>query len=149
MAIILIIGSLCGATLIFSGCEKEPPEPVYEIRLYDDNWVELEHGLCSKKGHSYIYENIFEYDGEIKCFNAIAYRNGEEIYRFDYKDPKIYIKSEILAMSVDGYFSKGCLPVDKGEYTIRYFFVRKQHYDPFPGEQFPVQLVQSVIIKIV
>ena len=66
LILLLVIILSIGLIFTFVGCDKTPVEPVYEIRLYDDNWVELEKNVVG----NYVHEYVFEYDGQLKGFNA-------------------------------------------------------------------------------
>ena len=71
LALAIILSGLC---LVFTACEEEK-EPVYEIRLYDDNWVELER-LPALPNH-YKSSYTYEYDGNIKGFNVKCFVDEE------------------------------------------------------------------------
>ena len=112
LAIILI-----GLCFMFVGCEKPAKEPVFEIKLYDDNWEEIPK---SDSGYGYVVEFEVEYDGNPKGFNAKCFVDGEEFYSYDYLNPiPEIIKPNPLCISID---STGSYPIKKGRYKMIYSF---------------------------
>ncbi len=150
MAFALATTLLCGISLLFIGCDKEPK---YEIKLFDDEWNELEK---NKDGKGYKWDVVeYEYDGKPKGFNAIAYRNGKEFYRMDYKtfdwENKI-IQVLYSTPKMSGYYAltdAEKFPVEKGEYYLLYEFFSDPRTGPghyFEGETFP-RYGQEIEIK--
>lgn len=154
VTVLLLIAVMCGVVVMFAGCDKEPK---YEIKLYDDNWNELE-----KQGDGYKWGYEFKYDGTSKGFNAKAFKDGEEIYEFNYKtDEYTYHKDLVIAVGiyyhatgagdliVDGIYT--FLPIEKGEYTISYmFYTMKANSDYMPKyEDAPDTYSHRIKFKIV
>lgn len=128
VTILVLAVVLSGLCLLFLGCEKED---TWEIVFFDDNWNQLENtGLTpNSKSHNW-GTHAFIYNGEIKGFNAKAYKNGKEIYKFDYKDSQCY-KDNILKISIckrpESIVFEECssindMPIEKGEYYIQLMF---------------------------
>ncbi len=120
LALAIILSGLC---LVFTACEEEK-EPVYEIRLYDDNWVELER-LPALPNH-YKSSYTYEYDGNIKGFNVKCFVDEEEFYTYDYKNP--IPDSNFSPRPINIYYTNeddslwSFYPIEKGTYTISYSF---------------------------
>lgn len=113
---------LFGLAMAVSGCKKEPPKPVFEIRLYDDNWKELEKSEYWGRNYNEYKRCEFEYDGERRGFNAIAYKDGEEFARYTYKNKKpdpLNIFDVYTQRTDDGYCGDA---VNKGSWRERYSF---------------------------
>ncbi len=132
LAIILI-----GLCFMFVGCDKEE---TWEILYFDDDWELLEnYGFKpNSKSHNWGIHN-FTYDGQIKGFNAKAYKNGKEIYKFDYKDPICYL-DKVLKISIckrpESFIYVECnsindMPKEKGEYHMKLMF-----YDAYKNNEF-------------
>lgn len=150
---LLLIGLLCGMFTLLIACDKQPK---YEIKLYDENWQELEkYKNTANSSYKWDYYE-FEYDGKPKAFNAIAYRNGEEFYRLYYTSYDINTKIiAILSASKNTDYatvmSTEKLPVNRGEYYLKYDFYprdpsRGENYY-FAGEPFPSWYEYSREIK--
>jgi len=132
LAIILI-----GLCFMFVGCDKEE---TWEILYFDDDWELLEnYGLKPYNSASHNWKVCnFTYDGKIKGFNAKAYKNGKEIYKFDYKDPICYL-DKVLKISIckpgklmyEECTSIDDMPKEKGEYYMQLVF-----YDAYKDNQF-------------
>lgn len=85
--------TLCCLCIALTGCI----DPKFEIRLYDDDWQEIK---SNDFGNGYKWDYYeFEYDGTPKGFNAIAYKNGKEIYR-TYKTA-YYYNVLVLHITID------------------------------------------------
>ena len=136
---ILLMAMVCTLCLFFTGCEEKP---LYEIKLYDDDWNEL---VKRDNGNGYrsdYYE--FEYDGEPKGFNAIAYRKGVEFYRLEYKKYK-YNDAVIVSRLVEGgtfqtMASYDEFPTEPEVYYLNYHFFKapeKPNTNAYFDEPFP------------
>lgn len=82
---VLLVLMLCSIGILFVGCEEEEKEAVFEIRLYDDNWVELE------KEENFYKTLTFEYDGRPKGVNVKCFMDDEVFYTYEYLMDKIPI----------------------------------------------------------
>ncbi len=120
--LLLMIAIVMMTSVLFGlvACEKEPEEPVYEIKLYDDNWVELERQNPSGPENftnPYVYAQKFKYDGEKKGYNAKAFKNGEEFSKINYKNYEVFERNRVLNIKMTAWD----FPTEKGEYKITYF----------------------------
>ncbi len=117
LILLLVIILSIGLIFTFVGCDKTPVEPVYEILLYDDNWVELEKNVVG----NYVHEYVFEYDGQLKGFNAKCFIDGEEFYVYEHGNAKkpnplsVYYSNAIDSL-------RNPFPREKGKYVISYEF---------------------------
>ncbi len=115
--VMVLVILISGLFLIFVGCDKTPVEPVFEIKLYDDNWEEIP--KCDS-GYGYVVEFEVEYDGNPKGFNAKCFVDGEEFYSYDYLNPiPESIKPNPLSISID---STGSYPTERGRYKMVFLF---------------------------
>ncbi len=119
---------LSGLSLMFTGCEEDK-YPTYEIKLFDDNWNELKKEITSDNKEQYIQKYTYVYDGKPKCFNAIGYKNGKEIYKLDYTKSDFYNDKSLIISVIkkpDIYFEE-CksiedFPTEVGEYYLKFHF---------------------------
>lgn len=127
LTLVLTIGSLC---LLFTACDKAPKVPVFEMKLYDDDWKELE------KDSMGLYKDITKtYDGERKLCNAIVYKDGEEFYRLDYKNDPYFYKDYVLEVTFKPNWSdwtytaggENGFPVKRGEYYLDFEYSDEQN----------------------
>lgn len=81
IAVAALLVLVIGTTVILVKCNAEPKPPVYELKLYDDNWEELE----KNSSGNYLVRYKVAYDGTMKGFNAICYMDGKEFYRYVYR----------------------------------------------------------------
>lgn len=117
--VVLVIAAIVTATVLIVNYNARPKPPVYELKLYDDNWEELE----KNSSGNYLVRYKVAYDGTMKGFNAICYMDGKEFYRYvyrverdDYNRPipvKVWFQ---LGAGLNGF------PVEKGEYVLYYEF---------------------------
>lgn len=96
-------------------CNAEPKPTVYELKLYDDNWEELE----KDSSGFYAIDYVVAYDGTMKGINAICYMDGKEFFRYDYHYAGEYKR---IPVSVDFKESIYKFPTERGEYHVRYAF---------------------------
>ena len=155
--VVMLVVLAALVSMFFVGCEEEPEEPVFEIRLYDDNWQELK-----RQGNQNfaIYEDyVVKYDGTPKLCNAIVYRNGEIFYQLDYKKrPDFYIdkclqlciKYDALNVVITNNF-----PCDVGEYNLVYQYNSDGYYynmkyfagNPLPSKYYHDSETVKLIIQ--
>jgi len=120
VVILILAILLIGLCFIFVGCEKPAKEPVCEIKLYDDNWVELEKNVI---GDYFALE--VEYDGKPKGLNVKCFVDGEEFYIYDYLNP---IPEHIAPNPLSIWFTHRTniyevgYPIERGQCNIHYKF---------------------------
>lgn len=146
--------ALCGALIFLNACTNVET-PIYEIKLFTEKWEEIEKIIYEDGTYFYTLMHEFNYDGNPKAFNAIAYRNGEEFYKFDCNNEDDY-ENYIINLSINNYVAHSVsdLPVEKGEYKLLYSYYWRSVYglpDVFAGEQFPPSavLTHKILIKII
>lgn len=134
--ITLVIICFMFSSFMFMSCDNQPPEDVYEVKVYDSDWNEIVY----PNQHSTVTTVNYIYDGKpFTPYNAIAFCNGEEFTRIDcsffgelYKtNPlKLVINNNVISDIAD-------LPVKVGFYDIRYTFWYTErtldHYPRVPG----------------
>lgn len=136
---ILLMAMVCTLCVFFTGCEEKP---LYEIKLYDDDWNEL---VKSDSGKGYKWDFYeFEYDGKPKGFNAIAYRKGKEFYRVEYKEYKtnnaVKVFRRVEGGDYQGMTTYEEFPTEVGVYYLGYKFFRAPeniYWNPYFDEPFP------------
>ncbi len=145
ITLIIIITISC--TIFLTSCGKD----TYEIKLYDSNWNELEKDSSGYKSNYY----EFKYDGTEKGFNAIAYKNKKEIYRYSYKNNSSCFKDNVIQVRCtfeknQSYLigSKVKFPIECGEYVLEYFFYI-QAFSSNPHDIFGGQLMSSPDEKLI
>ncbi len=158
MVIVMLTVLMLGISMLFVGCvEEEEKEPVFEIKLYDDNWQELKRQGNEK---SAIYEDyIVKYDGTRKLCNAIVYRDGKEFYRLDYKiNPNYYYDRCLEVCIYRNDFNeviKDKMPYKVGEYELIYQYSSygySKNINYFAGNPLPIMYyhdteIVNLIIK--
>ncbi len=114
--VMVLVILISGLFLIFVGCDKTPIEPVFEIKLYDDNWEEL-----PKRESGIGYESPYrvEYDGNQKGFNVKCFMDGEEFYTYEYLNPD---EKQTLSINVQCSDDKHSYLRERCKYTIKYSF---------------------------
>lgn len=120
---ILLVVMLCSIGLLFVGCEEEEKEPVFEIKLYDDNWVELE-----KRGREGYISITREYDGTPQGCNAKCFMDGEVFFTYEYKLKKqpYDLPLDIMIKIVEGPGEPNEIVskiVEKGKYDYQISFL--------------------------
>ena len=153
--LLLMIAIVMMTSVLFGlvACEKEPVDPVYEIKLYDDNWVEIEKSFLENGTYWYDCGYEYEYDGSKKAFNAIGYKDGVEFYRLDYKTTP-YLNDNIIILSVNRAATPGNLPLEVGRYSLVYSFPIRISAGPPEGHtkdewSFASDVMQAVTIYII
>lgn len=133
-------------------CNAEPKPTVYELKLYDDNWEELE----KDSSGFYAIDYVVAYDGTMKGINAIFHMDGKEFFRYDYHIGGKYgtpIPVNVDFKEVDNF------PTERGEYHIRYKFNTGLSYageltfqtplGAIKASDLPANTKEQVIIEIV
>ena len=154
--LLLMLAMVMMTSVLFGmvACEKEPVDPVYEIKLYDDNWVELVKNTYENGSYFYSRDKYeYEYDGSKKAFNAIGYKDGVEFYRLDYKTTP-YLNDNIIILSVNRAATPGNLPMKVGRYSLVYSFPIRISVGPPEGNtkdewSFASDVMQAVTIYII
>ncbi len=124
VVIMTLIAIMLGMSMLLVGCKKEKPkEPVFEIKLYDYNWQELE-----KLGTYSYNKHYVKYDGKPKICNAIVYKDDEVFYKLDfnrnqnfYNDACLEVTKKTSGFDVVLNVPK-YMPCEKGEYGLTYQF---------------------------
>ncbi len=146
MVIVMLTVLMLGISMLFVGCvEEEEKEPVFEIKLYDDNWQELE-----KSGRLTYKEYIVKYDGTRKLCNAIVYKDEKEIYRLDYKtNPNYYYDRCLEVCEYRNDFNeviKDKMPYKVGEYKLIYQYSSygySKNINCFASNPLPIKYYQD------
>lgn len=152
LAIILI-----GLCFMFVGCKKPAKEPVFEIKLYDDNWEEIPK---SDSGYGYVVEFEVEYDGNPKGFNAKCFVDGEEFYSYDYLNP---IPDHIAPNPLSIWFTHRTniyevgYPIERGQCHIHFEFDKfknnARYWTPsgrkISQEDLPRNIYKQIILIII
>lgn len=125
MVIVMLTVLMLGISMLFVGCvEEEEKEPVFEIKLYDDNWQELKRQGNEK---SAIYEDyVVKYDGTYKLCNVKVFKDEKEFYRIDYKTNGTFYYEYFLQIRIrkkeddSGVYVTGFndMPTAIGEYVL-------------------------------
>lgn len=150
--VVLVIAAIVTVTVLIVNYNARPKPPVYELKLYDDNWEELE----KNSSGDYLVRYKVAYDGTMKGFNAICYMDGKEFFRYDYHYAEKYNR---IPVSVDFRESIYKFPTERGEYHVRYAFntglgyVGKLTFQTPLGEikasDLPSNITEQVILEIV
>ena len=116
LVLAIILSGLC---LVFTGC-KGDKEPVYEIKLYDDNWVELEKNVVGDYFALYV-----KYDGTKKGCNVKCFIDDEEFYTYEYLNP---VSEHISPNPLSIWFTnrtnedEAGYPIERGQCNVHYKF---------------------------
>lgn len=113
--VVLVIAAIVTVTVLIVNYNARPKPPVYELKLYDDNWEELE----KDSSGNYLVRYKVAYDGTMKGINAICFMDGKEFFWYDY-----HYEEEYRGIPVNVIFRESIykFPTERGEYHIRYSF---------------------------
>jgi len=126
LVISMLMVLMLGMSMLFVGCvEEEEKEPVFEIKLYDDNWQELKRQ--GDKSYTKYEDYVVKYGGTYKLCNVKVFKDGKEFYRIDYKTNGTFYYEYFLQIRIrkkeddSGVYVTGFndMPTEIGEYVLR------------------------------